>query len=175
MERLLCWGWKPVSAWRRSRNSMSCPARQTRTPATFLLPDFDTFPCVTNCKCRCFGRGQLPAGTVRESIILLDDSLLVSSDEPLTKFVPFLKKNSYRLVLVGTDIKSIVARSDIELSVIQEFCDGSTQGTFPVGSFPEGVAFDRANIWITSFSSNNVTKLALNGTVLGTFALGLGP
>jgi hypothetical protein len=155
-------------------NVMSCtpdPGRQQRSCYLILTK----FPCVTNCKRRCFGRGQLPAGTVRESIILLDDSLLVSSAELLTKFVPFLKKHSYRLVLVGTDIKSIVARSDIELSVIQEFCDGSTQGTFPVGSFPEGVAFDRANIWITSFSSNNVTKLALNGTVLGTFALGLGP
>ena len=52
-------------------------------------------------------------GTVRESMRILDDSLLVSSDEPLTRFVPLLKKDSYRLVLVGTEIKGIVTRSDI--------------------------------------------------------------
>jgi hypothetical protein len=50
---------------------------------------------------------------------LLDDSLLVSSDEPLTKFVPLLKKNSYRLVLVGTEIKGIVTRSDIGKSPVR--------------------------------------------------------
>jgi hypothetical protein len=44
---------------------------------------------------------------------ILDDSLLVSSDEPLTRFVPLLKKDPYRLVLVGTEIKGIVTRSDI--------------------------------------------------------------
>jgi hypothetical protein len=43
----------------------------------------------------------------------LDDSLLVSADEPLTRFVPLLNKRPYRLVLVGTDIKGVVTRSDV--------------------------------------------------------------
>ena len=78
------------------------------------LADFDQIP--VRQKSRVVGvleRGRLPAGTVRESMRLLDDSLLVSSDEPLTKFVPHLKKNAYRLVLVGMEIKGIVTRSDI--------------------------------------------------------------
>jgi DNA-binding beta-propeller fold protein YncE len=47
---------------------------------------------------------------------------------------------------------------------------------FPTGSFPYGVAFDGANIWVTNFSSNNVTKLrASDGANLGTFPTGSGP
>src|SRR5689334_987665 len=78
------------------------------------LADFDQIP--VRQKSHVVGaleRGRLPAGSVQESMRLLDDSLLVSSDEPLTKFVPHLKRNSYRLVLVGTEIKGIVTRSDI--------------------------------------------------------------
>ncbi|HEX4919658.1 MAG TPA: hypothetical protein VFV92_02840, partial [Candidatus Bathyarchaeia archaeon] len=52
-------------------------------------------------------------GRVRESMRLLDDSLLVSSEEPLTRFVPLLKKHPYRLVLVGTEIKGVVTCSDL--------------------------------------------------------------
>jgi hypothetical protein len=78
------------------------------------LADFDQFP--VRHKSRVVGvleRGRLTAGSVRESMRLLDDSLLVSYDEPLTRFVPLLKRNPYRLVLVGTEIKGIVTRSDI--------------------------------------------------------------
>jgi hypothetical protein len=79
-----------------------------------VLADLDQIP--VRHKSRVVGvleRGRLPVGTVRQSMRLLDDSLLVSSEEPLTKFVPLLKKNSYRLVLVGTEINGIVTRSDI--------------------------------------------------------------
>jgi len=31
--------------------------------------------------------------------------------------------------------------------------------TFPVGSFPYGVAFDGANIWVANSTSSNVSKL----------------
>ncbi len=38
---------------------------------------------------------------------------------------------------------------------------------------PFGVAFDGANIWVTSFGSDNVAKLrASDGATLGTFAVG---
>jgi len=48
--------------------------------------------------------------------------------------------------------------------------------SFPVGSFPEGVAFDGANIWVANDASNNVSKLrASDGANLGTFAVGAFP
>jgi DNA-binding beta-propeller fold protein YncE len=45
-----------------------------------------------------------------------------------------------------------------------------------VGTGPEGIAFDGANIWVTNWTSNNVTKLrASDGAILGTFAVGSSP
>ena len=48
--------------------------------------------------------------------------------------------------------------------------------SFAVGSNPQGLAFDGANIWVANFNGNSVTKLrASDGAVLGTFAVGSGP
>ena len=48
--------------------------------------------------------------------------------------------------------------------------------TFPVGTFPCGIAFDGANIWVANNGSNSVTKLrASDGIVLGTYAVGFNP
>lgn len=58
-------------------------------------------------------RGGLPIGTVGERMLPLDDSLLVSADQPITKFIALLGKRPYRLVLVGTEIGGIVTRSDL--------------------------------------------------------------
>src|ERR1035438_8260071 len=52
-------------------------------------------------------------GSVKENMQLLDDSLLVSGDEPLTNFVHCLRTNPFRLVVKGTEIKGIVTRSDL--------------------------------------------------------------
>jgi hypothetical protein len=38
--------------------------------------------------------------------------------------------------------------------------DGAKLGTFPVGSFPFGVAFDGAHIWVANGVSNSVSKLS---------------
>src|SRR4051794_1420925 len=47
---------------------------------------------------------------------------------------------------------------------------------FPVGNAPRWVAFDGANIWVTNYFSNNVTKLrASDGAPQGTFNVGIGP
>ena len=44
---------------------------------------------------------------------------------------------------------------------------------FAVGSFPTGICFDGANIWVTNAGSDTVTKLrASDGALLGTFAVG---
>ena len=48
--------------------------------------------------------------------------------------------------------------------------------TSTVGTEPDGMAFDGANIWVANLGSNNVTKLqASTGKVLGTFAVGTNP
>src|SRR5438105_9838757 len=48
--------------------------------------------------------------------------------------------------------------------------------TFPAGSFPYGVAFDGANIWVANSSGGNVTKLRANdGALQGTFNVGGSP
>src|SRR6266436_4095363 len=47
--------------------------------------------------------------------------------------------------------------------------------SFSVGSYPWGLTFDGANIWVTSYFNDNVTKLrASDGTLLGTFPAGGG-
>jgi outer membrane protein assembly factor BamB len=47
---------------------------------------------------------------------------------------------------------------------------------FGVGSAPTGVAFDGKDIWVTNFTSNDVTKLqASDGALLGTLAAGSSP
>jgi DNA-binding beta-propeller fold protein YncE len=54
--------------------------------------------------------------------------------------------------------------------------DGKLLGTFNVGTYPEGVAFDGANIWVANFGSSNVTKLRpSDGYALGTLQRGKEP
>jgi DNA-binding beta-propeller fold protein YncE len=54
--------------------------------------------------------------------------------------------------------------------------DGTVLATFSVGSYPLGVAFDGANIWVANSHINIITKLrARDGAVLGTFAVGSAP
>ncbi len=49
-------------------------------------------------------------------------------------------------------------------------------GTFVVGSNPEGIACDGANVWVANFGAHTVTKLrASDGKVLGTFVVGTNP
>src|SRR5690348_16619999 len=44
--------------------------------------------------------------------------------------------------------------------------------SFPVGSEPQNLAFDGANIWVTNFGDNSVTKLrASDGVTQGTFII----
>jgi len=50
--------------------------------------------------------------------------------------------------------------------------DGKVQGTFPVGDFPSGIAFDGASIWVTSVHDNAVTRLrAKNGAYTKTLTV----
>ncbi len=52
-------------------------------------------------------------GAVQEAMRPLDDTMLVSADEPLARFLPTLADCPYRLVVRGTRIGGIVTRSDV--------------------------------------------------------------
>src|SRR6266699_2137373 len=50
---------------------------------------------------------------------------------------------------------------------------GANLGTFAVGSEPDAIAFDGANLWVVNSTGSSVIKLrASDGTSLGTFAVG---
>jgi DNA-binding beta-propeller fold protein YncE len=49
-------------------------------------------------------------------------------------------------------------------------------GTFNVGTSPQFVVFDGANMWVENQGSNTITELSdCNGTLLGTFRTGNQP
>ena len=53
---------------------------------------------------------------------------------------------------------------------------GAVVGTYSVGTYPAGLAFDGTNIWVANNGSNSVTKLlASTGAVVGTIAVGSAP
>ena len=56
---------------------------------------------------------DLGHGTARNVMRGLDDSMLVSAEECLPKFLPFLQDCPYRLVVKGTEIQGIVTLSDV--------------------------------------------------------------
>ncbi len=57
--------------------------------------------------------GDAANGAVGEAMRPLDDTMLVSADEPLARFLPLLADCPYRLVVHGTRIGGIVTRSDV--------------------------------------------------------------
>ena len=54
--------------------------------------------------------------------------------------------------------------------------NGSTVGTYSVGTNPQGIAFDGINIWVANNGDNTVTELlAVNGTTVSTYGVGTSP
>jgi predicted transcriptional regulator len=54
------------------------------------------------------------SGAVKHHMRPLDESLLVSAELPLTKFMAIIRTNPYRLVVEGTAIQGIVTWSDLQ-------------------------------------------------------------
>lgn len=52
-------------------------------------------------------------GNIEENLQRLDESNLISAQEPLTRFIPLMVITPYRLVLQGASIQGIVTRSDL--------------------------------------------------------------
>ncbi|MCP4768346.1 MAG: hypothetical protein GY875_19025 [Gammaproteobacteria bacterium] len=70
---------------------------------------------------------------------------------------------------------SLQAQLDGALSKLRA-SDGALLDTFIIGSFPMGVAFDGANIWVASYFDNTVSKLqASDGALLDSFPVGVNP
>jgi DNA-binding beta-propeller fold protein YncE len=80
------------------------------------------------------------------------------------------------LLLLAVPIVAQQAPINLKAVAILRWYPANLTTTFPVGNFPWGIAFDGANIWVTSWDANSVTKLrASDGANLGTITLGGGP
>ncbi len=63
-----------------------------------------------------------------------------------------------------------------QVALLRWYDVNQTGITFAVGGSPQELAFDGANIWVTNYMDNNVTKLrASDGANLGSFAVGSFP
>jgi len=80
-----------------------------------LMKDFDHIPVREGTRIvGVLERDTRPAmGSVQHHMRSLDDSILVSAEEPLPKFLPTLKDSPYRLVVNGPEIRGIVTLSDV--------------------------------------------------------------
>ena len=64
----------------------------------------------------------------------------------------------------------------LQIATLRWYSASQAGPDIAVGTEPYGIAFDGANIWVTNYSSNNVSKLrASDGAVLGSFAVSSGP
>jgi hypothetical protein len=94
------------------RESSDSAAQVLREPS---LKDYDRIPVIEN--------GRMVGVLERSPGVLdgccgkhmrrLDESILISAEEPLAKLLPLLQHSPYRLVLRGPEIQGIVTRSDI--------------------------------------------------------------
>jgi CBS domain-containing protein len=93
----------------------TCTPEETIADLIRRLPDYDQIPVKENGQT--IGVWQRATHTnvfVKEQMLPLNESLLVSADEPLMTFLPYLAQYPYyRLVLKGVEICGIVTRSDV--------------------------------------------------------------
>jgi hypothetical protein len=104
-------------------------------------------------------RGGSDEGSVKEKMRALDDSLLVSADEPLTSFVPCLKTSPFRLVVRGTEISGIVTRSDliklpVRLVAFTQICHLEMEMTILIKARCQD-----DNVWVKRLKKKRRTRL----------------
>ncbi len=94
----------------------ACAAEDETEAVLQRFPDFDQFPVKADG--RIIGvlerNGGVKASRVGDCMCPLDESILVSAEEPLMRFLPLMAHPPYyRLVLEGTKISALVTRSDV--------------------------------------------------------------
>jgi len=78
-------------------------------------------------------------------------------------------------VRLGTKWVTNSTKNSQQIATLHWYAANQTTA-FRVGTFPFGVAFDGANVWVVNGGDNNVEKLRANGgAVLGTFGVGQSP
>ena len=83
-----------------------------------------------------------------------------------------IEEAAQQLPLIGVTSST---QNPLQLALLHWY-DANMTTTFGVGSGPQGVAFDGADIWVANFSSSNLTKLrASDGKLLGTVHVGSNP
>src|SRR5258708_9306540 len=95
----------------------TCDVDDEREVATlFAHPQFEDFDQIPVRRSNSIIGVVTPecAGLIKQCLHPLDESMLISAQEPLTKFIPLMaKRPPYRLVLQGGSIRGIVTRSDM--------------------------------------------------------------
>jgi hypothetical protein len=85
-------------------------------------------------------------------------------------------ENPHALVFDGTNLWSAGSENG---SVRRTNAQTRSTSVFGVGSgnqsAPTGLAFDGTNMWVSLFGDNTVSKMGLDGSVLGTFSVGSHP
>ena len=96
------------------RELRTCQIDDQRDIAT-LFADFESFDHIPVCKggsiIGVISRGN--EGNIEKHFQQLDESNLISAQEPLTRFIPLMATTPYRLVLQGGSIRGIVTWSDL--------------------------------------------------------------
>ena len=78
--------------------------------------------------------------------------------------------------LTNIPSSQVTGPNPLQIALLRWYEANQSGASFAVGSGPQGVAFDGANIWVANNTSNTVTKLrASDGATLGTFAVGSQP
>jgi YVTN family beta-propeller protein len=76
----------------------------------------------------------------------------------------------------GADGEDGTYLNPLKIALLQWYEANETRISYSVGSRPTSICFDGANIWVTNYGSDNVTKLdAVYGNVLGTYNVGSEP
>ncbi len=123
---------------------------------------------------------QYFTGTTTQTVVLPSTATLVLGSAWI------ITNNSTGLVTITSDGGNVVAILPFGTSVTLTCIltsgttaaswNGGNVGTFTVGTNPSGICYDGTNIWVSNYSSANVTKIvALTGVIVGTYTTGNGP